>query len=142
MELVDHAIDTSQGPTRRCPPPTDQNAGGRSVVASPSSATHRAHWVGWLDEYDGPGYYNRRVPKTPRSMAYIYGHIHCAPMLLWLAEAAGVPRRSIATANAAMTRLTTSGLSDSHPRTSTAVRKIIPWSSVHLALVERGLLTP
>lgn len=108
----------------------------------PSSATHRAHWVGWLDEYDGPGYYNRRVLKTPRSMAYIYGHIHCAPMLLWLAEAAGVPRRSIATANAAMTRLTTSGLSDSHPRTSTAVRKIIPWSSVHLALVERGLLTP
>jgi len=48
------------------------------------SPSHRAHWFGWLQEYDGSGYYNRRVPKSPRSMAFIYTHIHCAPMLLWL----------------------------------------------------------
>jgi hypothetical protein len=57
------------------------------------SPSHRAHWLGWLQEYDGPGYYNRKVPRKPRSFGYIYGHIHCAPMLLWLAEVAGVRRR-------------------------------------------------
>ena len=59
------------------------------------SSSHRAHWLGWLQEYDGKGFYNRKVPKKPRSLAYIYGHIHCAPMLLWLAEVAGVPKAQV-----------------------------------------------
>jgi hypothetical protein len=56
--------------------------------------SHQAHLVGWLEEYDGPGYYKRKVLRVPRSMRYIYAHIHWAPMLLWLAEAAGVRSRN------------------------------------------------
>jgi hypothetical protein len=24
-----------------------------------SFASHKDHWIGWLEEYDGPGYYDR-----------------------------------------------------------------------------------
>ena len=104
------------------------------------SASHRSHWSGWLADYDGPGYYNRRVPKVPRSMAYIYGHIHCAPMLLWLAEAAGVPAGAVREADGVLRALTGQGLSESHPRAGIAVRKVLPWSLVEAALVRRGLI--
>jgi hypothetical protein len=36
--------------------------------------SHQAHWVGWLGEYDGPGYYKRKATAVPRSMRYIYAH--------------------------------------------------------------------
>jgi hypothetical protein len=103
------------------------------------SDSHKEHWQGWLWQYDGPGYYNRRIPKTPRSMAYIFGHVHCSPMLLWLAEAAGVDKRLVREADRVMRRLVDAGLSDSNPKTANAFRKIIGWSLVEAALTKRGL---
>jgi hypothetical protein len=47
---------------------------------------------------------NGSIPTKPRSMAYIYGRIHCGPMLLWLAEAAGVSSAVIAKADRALRR--------------------------------------
>jgi hypothetical protein len=49
-------------------------------------------------------------------MAYIYGHIHCAPMLLWLAEVAGVPKGQVRDADRALRALVHSGVPDSNPR--------------------------
>jgi hypothetical protein len=54
--------------------------------------SHRAHWIGWLSEYDGPGYYGRKLSRS-RSAEYIYQHLHCAPMVIWLAELAGVDEK-------------------------------------------------
>ena len=98
------------------------------------SPSHRAHWFGWLQEYDGSGYYNRRVPKSPRSMGFIYAHIHCAPMLLWLAEAADVRTALVHEADRALRRLVRDGFHDSNPRCGLAVRAIIPWVVVEAAL--------
>jgi hypothetical protein len=103
------------------------------------SISHKEHWLGWLADYDGPGYYGRRVPKEPRSMRFIYGHINCAPMLLWLAEAAGLPKQQLRLADHALRRLTARGVSDSNPKAAVAVRAILPWPDVCAALVERGL---
>jgi hypothetical protein len=100
------------------------------------SSSHQAHWLGWLQEYDSPGFYNRKVPKKPRSFAYIYGHIHCAPMLLWLAEVAGVPNAQVREADRLLRRLVESGLPDSNPRCGMAVRSIIPWRDVEAALIK------
>ena len=52
--------------------------------------SQKEHWVGWLGEYDGPGFYGRR--NWDRSAAFVYNHINCAPMVLWLAEALGIPK--------------------------------------------------
>ena len=52
--------------------------------------TQKEHWLGWLREYDGPGYYCRK--RWDRDARFIYNHIMCPPMLMWLAEAAGVSR--------------------------------------------------
>jgi hypothetical protein len=106
----------------------------------PSSTSHKEHWDGWLRDYDGPGYYNRTVLKKPRSMAYIFGHVHCSPMLLWLAEAADVDKGLVREANRVMRRVVDAGLSDSNPKTANAVRKIIGWPLVEAALTKRGLL--
>jgi hypothetical protein len=42
-------------------------------------------------------------------MAFIYAHIHCAPMLLWLAEAAGVRTALVREADHALCRLVRDG---------------------------------
>ena len=34
------------------------------------------HWRGWLADYDGPGYYNRK--DCNRSAEFVYNHINCA----------------------------------------------------------------
>jgi hypothetical protein len=106
----------------------------------PHSPSHRAHWLGWLQEYDGSGYYNRKAPEKPRSMAYIYARIHCAPMLLWLAEAAGVRTPQLREADRTLRRLVQDGLHDSNPRCGMAVRSIIPWRDVEAVLIQARLL--
>lgn len=54
-------------------------------------SSQRQHWLGWLDEYDGPGAYGRREPGG-RDAEFVYNHIVNPKMLIWLAEAAGAPR--------------------------------------------------
>jgi hypothetical protein len=83
----------------------------------------KEHWTGWLGGYDGPGYYGRQ--NWNRSPAYVYNHLHCAPMLLWLAEHAGVPRPVLRRAARATLRA-----GSSNPSQAAALRSIIPWSEV------------
>lgn len=89
--------------------------------------TQKEHWTGWLRNYDGPGFYGRL--RWDRDAQFVYNHIQCAPMLLWLAEAAGVPLAKVTEASKAALA--------AGPRLSSqvrALRKIIPWS-----LIEAGL---
>jgi hypothetical protein len=36
--------------------------------------TQKQHWVGWLGEYQGPGFYGRRTGSR-RDAEYAYNHI-------------------------------------------------------------------
>jgi hypothetical protein len=106
----------------------------------PSSVSHKEHWTGWLAEYDGPGYYGRRVTRVPRSMAYIYGHIHCTPMLLWLAEASGVDGGLVLRADRELRAQVRDGLSASSPGAARHFRERIGWPLIETALTRRRLL--
>jgi hypothetical protein len=91
----------------------------------------KEHWEGWLGEYDGPGAYDRN--DWHRDAGYVYGHIQCAPMLLWLAEAAGLPKSTLTSAKQAVLKAGTSPAGQ-----CAALRRVIPWSHVEGALSTRG----
>lgn len=87
-------------------------------------ASQKEHWLGWLSEYDGPGAYGRKSWKG-RSAEFVYNHIGCPPMLLWLAEAASVSRTKILAAK--RNALSTRGRRATQCAT---IRKFIPWSDI------------
>jgi hypothetical protein len=103
------------------------SGGGMKVVWY---ANQREHLLGWLDEYDGPGYYGRKNPN--RSAEFIYNHFQCAPGLLWLAEAAGVPRFALVKAKKAVLAA---------PKNSAAqagsLRRVLPWPLVEALLLAK-----
>lgn len=86
--------------------------------------TQKEHWLGWLSEYDGPGAYGRKA-QSGRTAEFVYNHINCPPMLLWLAEAAEVSKRDVLTAKR-------SALS-ARPSRGThcaVIRRAIPWPMI------------
>jgi hypothetical protein len=87
-------------------------------------SSQKEHWMGWLSEYDGPGAYGRKS-WSGRTAEFVYNHIGCPPMLLWLAEAAGIPKKDLLAAKR-------SALSGRPNRTShcALIRKAIPWPAV------------
>ena len=56
--------------------------------------SQKEHWLRWLGDYDGPGFYNRKT-HSGRDAKYIYNHIMCSPMVLYLPEALGVSQALI-----------------------------------------------
>jgi hypothetical protein len=62
-------------------------------------SSQKEHWMQWLLEYDGPGYYGRKSWEG-RTAEFVYSHIGNPSMLLWLAEAAGIPKRIFLPRNA------------------------------------------
>jgi len=90
--------------------------------------SQKEHWLGWLSEYDGPGFYNRQSGK--RSAEFVYNHINRAPMVLWLGEASGISKTKVSQAKRA-------ALSARRGYSSqcAAIRKIIPWDMIE------GMLT-
>ncbi len=58
---------------------------------NPWYGSQKEHWIGWLEEYNGAGYYNRK--DNNRDAKYIFNHINCPPMLLWLCEVSGVEEK-------------------------------------------------
>ncbi len=85
--------------------------------------SQKEHWLGWLEEYEGPGYYGRK--NWLRTAEFIYNHLVCPPMLLWIAEAAGVPRQTLRKAvRAALSAAP-------HLQTkSSAIRRVISWRQI------------
>lgn len=93
--------------------------------------SQKEHWLGWLSEYGGPGYYGRK--NSHRSAEFIYNHIVCPPMVLWLAEASGIPKARVSKAKEAAL--------SAPPKLqaqSAAIRKIIPWKMIEARLAKRG----
>jgi len=91
--------------------------------------SQKEHWLGWLSEYDGPGAYDRKNWKG-RSAEFTYNHIGCPPMLLWLAEAAGVSKTKLLAAKR-------SALSARRNRAThcAMIRRTIPWSAIEERLL-------
>jgi hypothetical protein len=93
--------------------------------------SQKDHWLGWLSEYDGPGFYGRKA-KRGRSAEFAYNHIVCPPMVLWLAEAAGVPRSIVMKAK----RIALAA-PPSLPSQSAAIRSVVPWAMIETQLSKR-----
>lgn len=84
---------------------------------------HKEHWLNWLKEYDGPGYYGRQTWNV--SAENVYNRVVNPSMVLWLGEAAGVPKKQVREAcNAALTADATMAAQ------SAAIRKVISWSKI------------
>ena len=87
--------------------------------------------LGWLSDYEKPGYYKRMNPG--RSAKFMYNHLQSAPSIIYLAEAAGISEELLARAVQAA--------SDPLLRTCAsqcgAVRKLIPWCAVEMRLESR-----
>lgn len=100
--------------------------------------THKEHWIGWLSEYDGPGFYGRKNPN--RDARYIWNHIQNVGMLIWLAEAVGVSPPDVA-------RAYTHSLPDGRhaftvARQCKAARRAVPWLMVEGAMQRGGKAQP
>jgi hypothetical protein len=89
--------------------------------------TEKEHWLGWLGDYNGPGYYGRQ-DSTPRNAKLAYNRIVEVKMLLYLAKASRVSPSRLAKARAA------ERTAPSLQAKSGAVRKVIPWEVVEEAL--------
>jgi hypothetical protein len=94
---------------------------------APWYETQQEHLLGWLREYDGPGYYGRA--NWDRSAEFVYNHFNCAPGLLWIAEAAGAPRALLLKAKRAVL-----AAGPRNPAQSAAVRQVFPWALVEALL--------
>lgn len=64
--------------------------------------THQDHWIGWLKEYDGPGYYGRSDWSVDARA--VYQRLANGRMIVWLSEAAGEDPKRIRAAIIAMQR--------------------------------------
>ena len=89
-------------------------------------SSQHEHWLGWLKDYNGPGYYNRKGRRT--DAAFAYNHINEPDMLLWRAKAAGVSRTRLERAKRE------ARIASSEPGGASAVRRSIPWEVVRDAL--------
>jgi hypothetical protein len=89
--------------------------------------SQKEHWLGWLSEYGGPGFYSRK--NSNRTAEFVYNHVVCPPMVLWLGEAAGISRTKVQRAKCA-------ALSAGHrfSAQSAAIRKVIPWTEIEAVL--------
>jgi hypothetical protein len=96
-----------------------------------SYTSQKGHWLGWLSEYHGPGYYSRK--NSRRSAEFVYNHIVCPPMVLWLGEASGIPM-----ARVAMAKRAAFAAGPQLQAQSAAIRKTIPWELIEARLNGRG----
>ncbi|MEL6572995.1 MAG: tyrosine-type recombinase/integrase [Pseudomonadota bacterium] len=98
--------------------------------------SQRAHWQGWLANYNAPGAYNRKN-ITIRSARMVYQRINCAPMLCWLAEASGFEREVL---RAAFDEVL--GAGDHGSSQAAAFRRVVTWEPLAVKLVGFEMLEP
>ena len=91
-------------------------------------SSQKEHWLGWLGDYSGPGAYGR-ANWANRSAEFVYNHIQCAPMLVWLAEALGLPKERL---KAACLDVTNSGAR--HAAQCGAFRRTVHWAVIEAQL--------
>ncbi len=86
-------------------------------------STQKEHWLGWLKGYGGPGYYERK--NWNRDAEFVYNHIVCPPMVLWLGEASGISQILVRKAKKAAL-----SAKPTLPAQSAAIRRVIPWAVI------------
>jgi len=92
--------------------------------------SQKEHWLGWLGDYVGPGAYGRK--NADRSAEFVYNHINCSPMVLWLGEASGVAKKLVRRAQRAALKAPSNMGSQ-----CSAIRKIIPWAIIEARLMKQ-----
>jgi hypothetical protein len=95
----------------------------KSRKKDPWYSSQKEHWLGWLKEYDGPGYYGRETWDVTAEA--VYNRVVNPSMVLWLGAAAGVSRASVEEAIASA--LAAKPLMASQ---SAAIRKSIRWELI------------
>jgi hypothetical protein len=95
-------------------------------------SSQKEHWMGWLSEYDGPGFYGRKS-WSGRTAEFAYNHIGCPPMVMWLAEAAGIPKKDLFTAK----RFALAGARNRNSHCA-LIRKAVPWPAIEERLRATG----
>ncbi len=100
---------------------------GEFIGVTHGHPTEKAHWLRWLKDYNGPGYYGR--DSWDRDARAVYNLLQCATMLLWLAEASGVERVLLVRA---AHKVIEAGPNPA--RQCGALRRVIAWEAVRAAL--------
>jgi hypothetical protein len=96
----------------------------------------QVQWVIALPKAPGPpAYYERK--DWNRDAEFVYNHIVCPPMVLWLGEASGISQ--ILVRNAKKAAL---GAPPSLPAQSAAIRKVIPWNLIEGCLTKPSQKIP
>ena len=96
-----------------------------AINRNPTYKNQKDHWLRWLGDYDGPGFYQRKT-HAGRDAKYIYNHIMCSPMLLYLPEALGVSQTLVKKAFYAVIKSKDPGMA----RQCGIIRRIIPFEMV------------
>lgn len=96
--------------------------------------TDKEHWLVWLAEYDGPGYYGRKTPQR-RDARYAYNHLQNWHMLEWLIRAAGADAATNRAVRAAARRGTRPS------EQAAAIRRVVPWERVAAMLWSGGTVS-
>lgn len=100
----------------------------RHLAGGPANQNYypsqKHHLLAFWGEYETYGYYGRKM-KAGYTAEFAYNHFRCAPGLLWLAEAVGVPKTKLRSAKAAVLAVKGNDASQ-----AAALRKIIPWSEI------------
>jgi hypothetical protein len=92
----------------------------------------KEHWLGWLGDYGGPGYYGRQA-STKRHASMIYNRIKNPAMLLWLVDASGVSPAVVRKARLAGLKAKPNFSSESG-----AIRAVAHWELVEEALTKKS----
>jgi hypothetical protein len=114
------------------PPVTAQLEAALAKRGTPDTSTERyssqrEHWLRWLEEYEGEGHYGRQ--NWNRNAEFVYNHIVCPPMVLWLGEASGIDDATVIKAKNAALRAKPVFSSQ-----AAAIRKVIPWGDIEAKL--------
>lgn len=96
--------------------------------------SQKEHWIGWLFEYEGPGAYGRKVVRG-RDAKYVYNHVVCPDLLLFLAAANGVDAKTIRAAKRGMAQATT------QMAQAAVIRRSLPWTTILEAMRANGFLS-
>lgn len=93
----------------------------------------KAHWLGWLTEVRGAGYYGLKKPHT--SAKSVYNTLMCPPMIFWLAEAVGISKATLNVAIVAAKKA-----KPVFPSQCGAIRKIVTWEMVEVQILSKHWL--
>lgn len=87
----------------------------------------KEHWLSWLNDYNNNGAYGRPI-NSNRDAKWVYNHVVCPNLLLYLIKSINIKSELVAAAQKAYEQGT------SEMQASGAIRKIVPWSLVYEAI--------